>query len=376
MREIFLIIQKEFRQIFRNKQMVGAMLFMPLIQLLILANAATFEMKNLRIFIVDKDFSSFSRNITSKFGASNYFIITGNSTNTKEAEDFLHKRETDLYLEIPQDFEKNLFRNNSANVQLTINAIDGVKAAIGMQYAANIILDANKELLQKIANSGTMGISSNIIKSINISNLNWFNEEMDYKTFMVPGILVLLIAIVGLFLASLNIVREKEIGTIEQLNVTPIKKHQLIIGKLVPFWVLGLFLFGLGLVFAKLLYNIPFLGNPFLLFSIAGIFLTLVLGIGLLISTFTETQQQAMFLTWFFTVIFILMSGLFTAIENMPNWAQNITLFNPLRYMIESVRMVMLKGSGFSDVKTHILILIGFSVLMNGLAVLNYHKRV
>lgn len=376
MREIFLIIQKEFRQIFRNKQMVGAMLFMPLIQLLILANAATFEMKNLRIFIVDKDFSSFSRNITSKFGASNYFIITGNSTNTKEAEDFLHKRETDLYLEIPQDFEKNLFRNNSANVQLTINAIDGVKAAIGMQYAANIILDANKELLQKIANSGTMGISSNIIKSINISNLNWFNEEMDYKTFMVPGILVLLIAIVGLFLASLNIVREKEIGTIEQLNVTPIKKHQLIIGKLLPFWVLGLFLFGLGLVFAKLLYNIPFLGNPFLLFTIAGIFLTLVLGIGLLISTFTETQQQAMFLTWFFTVIFILMSGLFTAIENMPNWAQNITLFNPLRYMIESVRMVMLKGSGFSDVKTHILILIGFSVLMNGLAVLNYHKRV
>jgi len=376
MREIFLIIQKEFRQIFRNKQMVAAMLFMPLIQLLILANAATFEMKNLRIFIVDKDFSSFSRNITSKFGASNYFIITGNSTNTKEAEDFLHKRETDLYLEIPQDFEKNLFRNNSANVQLTINAIDGVKAAIGMQYAANIILDANKELLQKYANPGTMGIGSNTIKSIEISNLNWFNEEMDYKTFMVPGILVLLIAIVGLFLVSLNIVREKEIGTIEQLNVTPIKKHQLIIGKLVPFWVLGLFLFGLGLVFAKLLYNIPFLGNPFLLFAIAGIFLTLVLGIGLLISTFTETQQQAMFLTWFFTVIFILMSGLFTAIENMPNWAQNITLFNPLRYMIESVRMVMLKASGFSDVKTHILILIGFSVLMNGLAVLNYHKRV
>ncbi len=376
MREIFLIIQKEFRQIFRNKQMVAAMLFMPLIQLLILANAATFEMKNLRIFIVDKDFSSLSRNITSKFGASNYFIITGNSTNTKEAEDFLHKRETDLYLEIPQDFEKNLFRNNSANVQLTINAIDGVKAAIGMQYAANIILDANKELLQKYANPGTMGIGSNIIKSINISNLNWFNEEMDYKTFMVPGILVVLISVVGLFLASLNIVREKEIGTIEQLNVTPIKKHQLIIGKLVPFWVLGLFLFGLGLIFAKLLYNIPFLGNPFLLFTIAGIYLTLVLGIGLLISTFTETQQQAMFLTWFFTVIFILMSGLFTAIENMPNWAQNITLFNPLRYMIESVRMVMLKGSGFSDVKIHILILIGFSVLMNGLAVLNYHKRV
>jgi len=376
MREIFLIIQKEFRQIFRNKQMVGAMLFMPLIQLLILANAATFEMKNLRIFIVDKDFSSLSRKITSKFEASNYFIITGNSTNTKEAEENLHKRNADLYLEIPQDFEKNLFRNNSANVQLTINAIDGVKAAMGMQYAANIILDANKELLQKHTNPGTMNVSTNIIKSINVSNLNWFNEEMDYKTFMVPGILVVLISVIGLFLTSLNIVREKEIGTIEQLNVTPIKKYQLIIGKLVPFWVLGLFLFGLGLVLAKLLYNIPFLGSPILLFTIAGIYLTLVLGIGLLISTFTETQQQAMFLTWFFTVIFILMSGLFTAVENMPNWAQNITLFNPLRYMIESVRMVMLKGSGFSDVKIHILILIGFSVLMNSLAVLNYHKRV
>lgn len=376
MREILLIIQKEFRQIFRNKQMVATMLFMPIVQMLILANAATFEMKNLRIFIVDKDFSTFSRLITSKFKASNYFIITGNSTNTKEAEDFLHKRETDLYLEIPQDFEKNLFRNNSSNVQLTINAIDGVKAAIGMQYASNIIMDANKDLIQKYANPGMLNLSSNIIKSISISNLNWFNEEMDYKTFMVPGILVLLIAVVGLFLACLNIVREKEIGTIEQLNVTPIKKYQLIIGKLVPFWVLGLFLFGFGLFLAKLLFNIPFLGSPILLFTIAGIFLTLVLGIGLLISTFTETQQQAMFVTWFFTVIFMLMSGLFTAIENMPNWAQNITLFNPLRYMIESVRMVMLKGSGFSDVKIHILILIGFSLFANGLAVLNYHKRV
>ena len=375
MRNILLIIQKEFRQIFRNKQIVAAMIFMPILQLLILANAATFEMKNLRIFIVDKDFSSLSRNISSKFSASNYFIVSAIASSSKEAEDFLHKRQVDLYLEIPQNFENNLFRENTSTLQLTINAIDGVKAAIGMQYASNIIADANLELIQKNAASQRLSLNSNIIKSIKTSNLNWFNEEMDYKTFMVPGILVILISIVGLFLASMNIVREKEIGTIEQLNVTPIKKYQLILGKLIPFWVLGLFLFGFGLFLSKLLYNIPFLGNPILLFSIAAIYLTLVLGIGLLISTFTETQQQAMFLTWFFTMIFVLMSGLFTAIENMPNWAQNITLFNPLRYMIESVRMVMLKGSGFSDVKLHITILLSFSILMNGLAVLNYQKR-
>jgi ABC-2 type transport system permease protein len=374
-RNILLIIQKEFRQIFRNKQIVAAMIFMPILQLLILANAATFEMKNLRIFIVDKDFSSLSRNISSKFSASNYFIVSAIASSSKEAEDFLHKRQVDLYLEIPQNFENNLFRENTSTLQLTINAIDGVKAAIGMQYASNIIADANLELIQKNAASQRLSLNSNIIKSIKTSNLNWFNEEMDYKTFMVPGILVILISIVGLFLASMNIVREKEIGTIEQLNVTPIKKYQLILGKLIPFWVLGLFLFGFGLFLSKLLYNIPFLGNPILLFSIAAIYLTLVLGIGLLISTFTETQQQAMFLTWFFTMIFVLMSGLFTAIENMPNWAQNITLFNPLRYMIESVRMVMLKGSGFSDVKLHITILLSFSILMNGLAVLNYQKR-
>lgn len=375
MRNTFLIIQKEFRQIFRNKQIVAAMIFMPILQLLILANAATFEMKNLRIFIVDKDFSSLSRNISSKFSASNYFIVSAIASSSKEAEDFLHKRQVDLYLEIPQNFEKKLFRENASTLQLTINAIDGVKAAIGMQYASNIIADANLELIQKYAAPQRLSLNSNIIKSIKVSNLNWFNEEMDYKTFMVPGILVILISIVGLFLASMNIVREKEIGTIEQLNVTPIKKYQLILGKLIPFWILGLFLFGFGLFLSKLLYNIPFLGNPILLFTIAAIYLTLVLGIGLLISTFTETQQQAMFLTWFFTMIFVLMSGLFTAIENMPNWAQNITLFNPLRYMIESVRMVMLKGSGFSDVKLHITILLGFSILMNGLAVLNYQKR-
>ena len=191
---------------------------------------------------------------------------------------------------------------------------------------------------------------------------------------MVPGILVLLVTMLTLFLSSMNIVREKEIGTLEQINVTPIKKHQFIIGKLFPFWVLGLFILSIGLTIAKLIFNIPILGNIGLIYLFTSVYLFVILGIGLIISNFTETQQQAMFIAWFFTVIFILMSGLFTPIESMPQWAQNITLFNPIRYFVEIVRMVLLKGATFSDISFQFLVIASYAVILNGIAVWTYKK--
>jgi len=225
------------------------------------------------------------------------------------------------------------------------------------------------------------GIKSGLIpppefKKISIANSYWYNPELNYKAFMVPGILVLLVTMIGAFLSSVNIVREKEIGTIEQINVTPIKRHQFMLGKTIPFWIIGMIELTLGLILAKLVFNIPTVGSFFTLYAFAAVYLLVVLGIGLLISTITDTQQQAMFITWFFFVIFILMSGLFTAIENMPPWAQKITAANPIRYFIEVMRMVLLKGAGFADIKAHFLIISFFAIAINYLAILRYRKTV
>ena len=191
---------------------------------------------------------------------------------------------------------------------------------------------------------------------------------------MFPGILVLLVTMITLFLSGMNIVREKEIGTLEQINVTPIKKSQFIIGKLFPFWVIGMGLLTIGLIIAKLIFVVPMVGSLLLMYLCTSIYILVVLGIGLFISNFTETQQQAMFIAWFFTVIFILMSGLFTPIESMPEWAQILTEFNPIKYFVEVMRMVMLKGSGFMDILPQFIKTLLYALVMNGLAVWSYKK--
>ncbi len=192
---------------------------------------------------------------------------------------------------------------------------------------------------------------------------------------MVPGILAVLVTMVGAYLCSLNIVKEKEIGTIEQINVTPIKKYHFILGKLIPFWIIGIFVFSIGLLLvARFVYGIIPLGSLALLYGFLSIYLIAVLGLGLLISTYSNTQQQAMSVVFFFMVIFILMSGLFTSIDSMPHWARIIAKCNPVTYFIEVLRMIVLKGSGFNDLKTHFLIMIGFGIFFNSWAIFNYKK--
>jgi ABC-2 type transport system permease protein len=198
---------------------------------------------------------------------------------------------------------------------------------------------------------------------------------MEYAIFMVPGILVLLVTMIGAMLAGINIVREKELGAIEQINVSPVRKSQFILGKLIPYWIIGMLELALGLTLAKIIFDVPMVGSIGLLFVFAAGYLPLVLGIGLLISTFTNTQQQSMFLTWFFLVIFILMSGLFTPIESMPPWAQKLTWFNPIAYFIEVVRLVMLKGAEWADIQFSFFKIIGLAFVINALAVWNYRKR-
>jgi ABC-2 type transport system permease protein len=211
---------------------------------------------------------------------------------------------------------------------------------------------------------------------IQLSSAFWYNPELNYFTYMVPGILVLLVTVISAFLSAMNIVREKEMGTIEQINVTPIKKYQFILGKLIPFWFIALFELAFGLILAKLVFDIPMLGSLGLIFFVAGVYLFVALGLGLLISTLTNTQQQSMFLTFFFMIIFILMSGLFTPVQSMPEWAQTINLANPIAYFIDVMRMVLLKGSVFNDISRQFFSLLVLAILLNTLAVWRYRKTV
>ena len=349
MKIILFILRKEFLQIFRHKIMLPLIFAMPIIQLLILANAADYEVQNISLHLIDQDLSGASQRLTGKFQASNHFNLVNTSFSSTKGLDDLRSNKADLFIEIPVNFEKELRKNNKSSIQITVNAINGVKAGLSYAYASSIIRDFNGDIRMEWLNSPNAMQTGNI----ELTYSNWFNPSQDYDTFMVPGILVLLVTLVGMFLCGMNIVKEKEIGTIEQINVTPIRKHQFITGKLMPFWIIALVELALGLVVGKLVFDIPLVGSLPLVFSFAAVYLLVVLGLGLLVSTVTETQQQAMFISWFILIIFILMSGLFTPIESMPIWAQKITFFNPIAYFVEVMRMVLLKGSDFWDIREH-----------------------
>lgn len=371
MRTILFLVRKEFLQIFRHKVLARMIFIMPIVQLLILANAADFEVKNISLHLIDLDQSTASRELTGHFQASPHFRVTGVSFSAQAGMNDLQTGRADLVLEIPPRMEYDLRREGTAQVQVTVNAINGVKAGVAAAYTGAIIQGFSNDLrAQWLGLSGPEATAP-----IDITFSNWFNPGLDYSAFMVPGILVLLVSLIGMFLSSMNIVKEKETGTIEQLNVTPIRKYQFIIGKLLPFWILGLVSLALGLVVGKLAFDIPMAGSMGLVFLFAGAYLLVLLGFGLLVSTITETQQQAMFLAWFFLLIFILLSGLFTPIESMPVWAQQITWFNPVAYFVEVMRLVLLKGSTFADVQRHFVVILGAAAIVNGLAGWNYRKR-
>lgn len=372
MRTIRFIIQKEFKQIFRNKAMLPIIFVLPLVQLLILSSAASFEVKNIKFSYVDNNHSATSRELINKFQATHYFNVIESFPSKEEANLQMQKGKVDVILEIPNHFERQLLKEKRTNLSVSINAIDGAAAGIENVYILQIIANFNQNIKSKLLQYS----DGSIVQPQNISTIPsfWYNNTLNYKTLMVPGILVLLVTMLTLFLSSMNIVREKEIGTLEQINVTPIKKHQFIIGKLFPFWVLGLVILTVGLTIAKLVFNVPMLGHVGLIYLFTSVYLLVILGMGLLISNYTDTQQQAMFIAWFFVVIFILMSGLFTPIESMPQWAQQVSLLNPIRYFVEIIRMVMLKGASFSDISIPFFIIVGYAFVLNGLAVWSYKK--
>jgi ABC-2 type transport system permease protein len=373
MRTIRFLIEKEFRQIFRNKSLLPILFIAPLIQLLILPLAADYEVKGITISIVDHDHSSYSRSLISDIGSSGYFSIMDYTGSYQEGFVNIEKDRSDLVLEIPVDFEKNLVRSKEEKLFIAVNAINGVKAALGGAYLSRIIQQYNMDIsMQWIHVKGF-----NPQPVIEVVSSNWYNPHMHYPLFMVPGILAILVTMICSYTCALNIVKEKEVGTIEQINVTPIKKIHFILGKLIPFLIIGIVIFTLGLfLVGRLVYGIMPVGSIALLYAFLLIYLVAMLGFGLLLSTYSETQQQAMSIAFFFVMIFMLMSGLFTPIDSMPSWAQKITWLNPVSYFIQVLRMIVLKGSSFRDIQSHFLMVTLFAIGLNTWAILNYRKTV
>ncbi len=371
MRTILFILQKEFLQVLRNKMMLPIIFIVPIVQMLILVHAATYEIKEIKLYIVDNHPSALSRSIALRFSQSSLYRFKGYAENLNVAEYLLKDNEADMVLVIPPNLEKTLrLGNDNAKVQVLINAINGRSAGLMNAYTQGILLEESRALAQAWYSQ------INIINSpqINTEYSYWYNKTLDYKMNMLPGIIVILVTVIGMFLTSLNLVREKETGTIEQINVTPIKKYQFLLGKLIPFWIIALIELSIGLIVGRYLFGLPIEGSLFTLYIFASVYLLVALGIGLFLSTISQTQQQVMFLAYFFMLIFIMMSGLFTPTESMPAWAQNINIINPFAYFIKAIRMILLKGSTFMDILPQLLNLFIIGVTMILLSVWRYRK--
>jgi ABC-2 type transport system permease protein len=370
MRTIAFIIQKEFLQIFRNRIMLGVLVVMPVIQLVVLTYAATFEIRKIPVFVVDLDRSTESRLLVERFAASENFTIAGYSASASDGDHALLANKAIMVLGIPPHAGRDLAGTGHAPLSLRFDAVDGFTANVARQYALDILSIHNDELFS----GGGWGAPPLQPSRIDIMVSRWFNPHLDYRIYMVPGILVLLVTVIGGLLTALNVVREKEIGTMEQINVTPVTKIQFIVGKLVPFIILALALFTIGLLLGRFWFGVPVEGSLVLVYMAVLVYLLVVLGLGLMVSTLAETQQQAIFITWFFFVVFLLLSGLFTPIDSMPQWAQWLTLANPVAWFMDVIRRVMLAGAGFKDVWKSIFVLACFALLAISMAVLRYRK--
>jgi ABC-2 type transport system permease protein len=362
MKALRYLLEKEFKQIRRDRFLPKIIFIIPVLQLAILPFAANFEMQNIRISVVDSDHSVYSQRLTEKIRSSGYFKLTDISPTYEEGLAAIEKDKSDILIEIPANFEKELRKEGKAQVLIAANAINGTKGGLGSSYLSTIIQNFNNESGYGVRTAG--GITSQ----------NLYNPHLNYKNYMVPGIMVFLLTLIGGFLSALNIVSEKEKGTIEQINVTPLSKSLFLLSKLIPFWIIGFMLLSIGMIIAWLIYGLIPAGSFGTIYLFAAIYLIAFTGFGLAISSISSNQQQAMFTAFFFIIIFALMSGLFTPVSSMPEWAQKLTLFNPLRYFIDVMRMVYLKGSRLSDLSAQFFVICLFAIFFNALAVIGYRK--
>ncbi len=369
------LIEKEFKQLFRNPFLPRMILLFPCMIMILMPWAANLEIKNININVVDNDHSVLSQRLTDKIEASTYFHMNGALKSYAEALKNIERGSADIILEIPRDFEKNWMNGNAPHVLVATNTVNGTKGGLSSSYLTAIINGFSSELANTSGTpSNTIALIRQGIPTVGVSTLNLFNPNLNYKLFMVPALMVMLLTMLCGFLPALNIVGEKESGTIEQINVTPVGKFTFIFAKLIPYWIVGFLVLTLCFGLAWLLYGIFPVGSFFVIYLFAVVFVLAFSGFGLVISNHSATMQQAMFVMWFFMLVLMLMSGLFTPISSMPQWAQWITAFNPLKYFMQVMRAVYLRGSTMSELLPQMGVLLAFALFFNVWAVKSYRK--
>ena len=366
------LLKKEFKQILRNSFLPKMIFIFPFMVLMVFPWAASYEIKNLNLSVIDNDHSSYSHQLIQKTISSNYFKLTDVSQNYSEALKSIEKNQSDIILEIPVDFEKNIVTGRGGKVMISANAVNGMKGGIGMTYLVSIITDFNTGIIQKLLPAA---IGSNSTPTIQIDTQYRFNPHLNYRVFMVPALMVMILTLLCGFLPAISIVFEKELGTMEQINVSPVPKATFILAKLIPFWIIGLIVITIGFIIAWAVYGLIPAGYFSTIYLFAAIYILTVSGLGIVISNYASTLQQAMFIVFFFMMLFIMLSGLYTPIDSMPEWAKWIAAFNPLKHFMVVMRSVYLKGSNPLQMMNDLLALIGFAVFFNTWAVLSYKKK-
>jgi len=358
------LIEKEFKSIIRNKFLPKLIFGFPVVMMLVMPWAANLDIKDIKVVVVDNDRSGMSRKLIDKINASKYFIVEDYCLSYKDARNAVEHDKADIILEVPHDFENSLNREGISKVNISANAVNATRGGMGSAYLAAVISDFCSDQNVNIK-----------VPSIDVISQTRYNPTMNYKKFMVPALMAMLLTMLCGFLPALNIVSEKETGTIEQINVTPVPKFVFIFSKLVPYWIIGFIVLTMVIILARIFYGVFPQGNLAAFYFLASIFVLVVSGLGLVISNNSNTMQQAMFVMFFFMLIMIMISGLFTPVESMPEWAQVIAGFNPMRYFIEVMRMVYMKGSGLADLTKQIVALSSFAVFFNSWAIISYRKR-
>ncbi len=373
MHRILYLIQKEFRQILRQRAYLGLIFIMPFLQIVVLGFAVTTDVKNVPITIIDEDHSSMSRRLIKAFSVTESFNFQGVSQSSAQAKEAMKRGLVKLIIHVPVDFEKNLKNNEHPQVQAIVDGVDGNTAGIALAYVNQIAVKLQKEWFNQ---TELPTVDLRAVHLAEVETRMAYNSTLESVNNIVPGILAVLLMAVTAFLTGMSIVREKEIGTLEQLMVTPIQNIELVLGKVLPMLVVAFLLFNVGVLGAGFIFGLWMKGNLFSLYLMLIFFCLSTLGLGIFASTIAKTQQQAMFIAWFFMVFAILLSGFFIPIENMPYLIQLITYLNPVRYFMVVIREIYLKGTEIQYLWKEGLAMLIFGLVTFISASLRFQKRV
>jgi ABC-2 type transport system permease protein len=376
------IIRKEFRQTLRDPRMRALLIGPPILQLIIFGYAVNLDVEHSRLAWVDMDRTQESRELRAAFEGSTYFEVQATPASDVEVQDLIDHAEVLAAVRILPGFGRDVRRGNTSTVQILLDGTNSNTAAIVSSYATQIVASYAARLLVEQQNSRLLaraasaaGAVATVQPEFSAQTRVWFNPALKSRDYFVPGVVMNIIALVTVMLTSMSIVREKEIGTMEQLMVTPIRPIELMLGKVLPFAVVGLFEVGIVTAAALLVFRTPFRGNPLELLACAILFLLTTLGTGLFISTISNTQQQAMMSSFFFFLPAMLLSGFSFPIPNMPVAVQYLTYLNPLRYFMQILRGIFLKGIGVEILWPQMVALALFGVAIIVLSALRFHKR-